>query len=91
MNWTYDMSGISSRTSRAKTVPISQGPSWKRTAKEQDLRQQIQRERRRRYAERDELIWAEVRAIDRARFRKLPWPVRAIGAMLDFVLRRPSP
>jgi hypothetical protein len=70
---------------------MPQGPSWKGSAKEQDLRQQIQRERRRRYAERDALIWAEVRAIERARFAKLPWPVRAIGAMLDFVLRRPSP
>jgi hypothetical protein len=33
--------------SRAKTVPMSQGPNWKRAAKEQDRRQQIQRERRR--------------------------------------------
>jgi hypothetical protein len=28
---------------------------------------------------------------DAARFAKLPWPIRAIGAMLDFVLRRTSP
>lgn len=29
--------------------------------------------------------------IEAARFDRLPWPVRAIGAILDFVFRRPSP
>jgi hypothetical protein len=37
------------------------------------------------------LIRDEVRAIERARFARLPWPLRVIGAVLDFVLRRPSP
>jgi hypothetical protein len=29
--------------------------------------------------------------IDAARFARLPWPARAIGAMLDSIFRRPSP
>jgi hypothetical protein len=90
MNWAYDMSGISSRVSRAKTVPMPQGPSWiceragSQTTDSPGASTSI-------LGERCALIWAEVRAIERARFAKLPWPVRAIGAMLDFVLRRPSP
>jgi hypothetical protein len=32
-----------------------------------------------------------VAEIEAARFARLPWPVRAIGAVVDFVLRRPSP
>ncbi|HTF66975.1 MAG TPA: hypothetical protein VK638_30260, partial [Edaphobacter sp.] len=31
---------------------------------------------------------AEIEAAP-ARYARLPWPVRAIGAVLDFILRRP--
>jgi len=42
-----------------EAVPMPQGPSGQRTAKEDDFKRQIQRERRRRYAERDALIRSE--------------------------------
>jgi hypothetical protein len=27
---------------------------------------------------------------ENVRFARLPWPIRAVGAVLDFILRRPS-
>jgi hypothetical protein len=47
--------------------------------------------RRQRFARREAGAARAVAEIEAARFARLPWPIRAIGAVLDFVLRRPSP
>jgi hypothetical protein len=57
--------------------------SIKGTAKEHEMK--IRRQRfRRREAEAARAV-AEIEA---ARYARLPWPVRAVGAVLDFILRR---
>jgi hypothetical protein len=60
--------------------------SIKGTAKEADIKMRRQRARRRDAAA--ERAWAEVEA---ARYARLPWPIRAVGVILDIVFRRPSP
>jgi hypothetical protein len=40
---------------------------------------------------RQEAARLAVAEIEAARFARLPWPVRAVGAIVDFVFRRPSP
>jgi hypothetical protein len=47
--------------------------------------------RRQQFARREADAAIAVAEIEAARFARLLWPVRAIGAVLDFVLRRPSP
>jgi hypothetical protein len=59
--------------------------SIKGTVKEQQTKLQ-----RRQFARREAEAAIAVAEIEAARFARLPWPVRAIGAVLDFVLRRPS-
>jgi hypothetical protein len=59
--------------------------SIKGTAKEHEINLQ-----RRRFARREAEAARAVAEIEAARYARLPWPVRAIGAVLDFVLRRPS-
>jgi hypothetical protein len=46
---------------------------------------------RQRFARRDAEAAIATAEIEAARSARLPWPVRAIGAVLDFTLRRPSP
>jgi hypothetical protein len=90
MNGAYDMRGISLQGSVAlKLCPCLKGQAGKDLRKSRILGNRFSGSVD--VGTRDAQIWAEVRAIERARFAKLPWPVRAIGAMLDFVLRRPSP
>jgi hypothetical protein len=60
--------------------------SIKGLAKEHEIKLQRQR-----FARREAEAARAVAEIEAARFARLPWPVRAIGAVLDFVLRRPSP
>jgi hypothetical protein len=55
----------------------------KGTAKEAEMKM-----RRRRYAKKREADRQALAAYLKARNAALPWPVRAIGAVLDFVLRR---
>jgi hypothetical protein len=57
--------------------------SIKGTAKEHEMKLQRQRFQRR---EAEAAI--TVAEIEAARFARLPWPVRAVGAVLDFVLQR---
>jgi hypothetical protein len=59
--------------------------SIKGTAKEHEMKLQRQR-----FARREAEAARAVAEIEAARFARLPWPVRAIGAVLDFVLIRPS-
>jgi hypothetical protein len=47
--------------------------------------------RRRQFAPREAEATIAVAEIEAARFARLPWPVRAVGAVLDFALRRSSP
>jgi hypothetical protein len=47
--------------------------------------------RRQQFARRVAEAAIAVAEIEAARLARLPWPVRPIGAVLDFVLRRPSP
>ena len=61
--------------------------SIKGTAKEAEIRMRRQRARRRDAAA-DGRALAEIEA---ARYARLPWPIRAVGAILDVVFRRPSP
>jgi hypothetical protein len=60
--------------------------SIKGTAKEHRMKLQRQR-----FARREAEAAIAVAEIEVARYARLPWPVCAIGAALDFVLRRPSP
>jgi hypothetical protein len=60
--------------------------SIKGTAKEAEMKMRRQRYARKR--EMDQRALAEILA---ARDARLPWPVRAIGAVLDFIFRRPKP
>ena len=57
----------------------------KGTAKEHEMKL-----RRQRFARREAEAARAVAEIEAARFARLPWPIRAVGAVLDFVLRRPS-
>jgi hypothetical protein len=59
--------------------------SIKGTAKKHDVKLQ-----RRRFQRREAEAAIAIAEIETARFARLPWPVRAIGAVLDFVLRRPA-
>jgi hypothetical protein len=59
--------------------------SIKGTAKEHRLKLQRQR-----FARRDAEAAIAVAEIEAARYARLPWPIRAVGAVLDFILRRPS-
>ncbi|HTF65778.1 MAG TPA: hypothetical protein VK638_24120 [Edaphobacter sp.] len=59
--------------------------SIKGTAKEHEMKLQRQR-----FARREAEAARAVAEIEAARYARLPWPIRAIGAVLDFVLRRPS-
>jgi hypothetical protein len=59
--------------------------STKGTAKEHRMKLQRQR-----FARRDAEAAIAVAEIEAARYARLPWPIRAVGAVLDFVLRRPS-
>jgi hypothetical protein len=59
--------------------------SIKGTAKEHEMKLQRQR-----FQRRDAEAARAVAEIEAARFARLPWPIRAIGVVLDFVLRRPS-
>jgi hypothetical protein len=54
------------------------------------VKEQHTRLRRQQFTRREAEAAIAVAEIDAARFARLPWPVRAIGAVLDFVLRRPS-
>jgi hypothetical protein len=60
--------------------------SIKGTAKEAEMKM-----RRRRYAQKREADRRALAEILEARDARLPWPVRAIGAVLDFIFRRPTP
>jgi hypothetical protein len=60
--------------------------SIKGTAKRNRMKLQRQR-----FARRDAEAAIAVAEIEAARSARLPWPVRVIGAVLDFILRRPSP
>jgi hypothetical protein len=55
------------------------------TAKEHEMKL-----RRQRFQRREAEAARAVAEAEAARYARLPWPVRAIGAVLDFVLRRPS-
>jgi hypothetical protein len=68
-----------------RAVRFGDDRSVKGTAKEAELRMRRQRHARRRA--KDARAAAEIEA---ARYAKLPWPIRVLGAMLDFVFRRPS-
>jgi hypothetical protein len=57
--------------------------SIKGTAKEHEIKL-----RRQRFQRRNAEAARAVAEIEAARFARLPWPVRAIGAVLDFILRR---
>lgn len=59
--------------------------SIKGTAKEHRLKLQRQR-----FARRDAEAAIAVAEIEAARYARLPWPVRVIGAVLDVIFRRPS-
>jgi hypothetical protein len=54
------------------------------------VKEQQTKLRRQQFARREAEAAIAVAEIEAARFARLPWPVRAIGAVLDFVLRRPS-
>jgi hypothetical protein len=58
----------------------------KGTAKDAELRMRGQRCAQKRAN--DARAAAEIEA---ARYANFPWPIRAVGAMLDFAFRRPSP
>jgi hypothetical protein len=58
--------------------------SIKGTAKEHEMKLQRQR-----FARHEAEAARAVAEIEAARYAKLPWPVRAIGAVLDFVRGRP--
>ena len=58
----------------------------KGTAKEHEMKRQRQQ-----YARREAEATKAVAEIEAARFARLPWPVRAIGVVPDFVLRRAVP
>jgi hypothetical protein len=92
---------ISRKSEFVDTVLVSNRPTWngkvyrqakfgdisiKGIAKEAELKMRRQRVRRRDY-EGDHRALEEFYA---ARDARLPWPIRAIGAVLDFILRRPS-
>jgi hypothetical protein len=70
-----------------RQVSFGDDGSIKGTAKEAELKIRRQRARRRDSAA-DARALAEVEA---ARYARLPWPIRAIGVILDIVFRRPSP
>jgi hypothetical protein len=44
--------------------------------------------RRQQFARRESRAAIAVAEIDAAQYARLPWPIRAIGAVLDFILRR---
>ena len=62
------------------------GISIKGTAKEHEMKM-----RRQQFARREAGAARAVAEIEAARYARLPWPVRAVGVVLDFILRRPSP
>jgi hypothetical protein len=59
--------------------------SIKGTAKEHEMKLQRQR-----FQRREAEAARAVAEIEAARYARLRWPIRAIGAVLDFVLRRTS-
>jgi hypothetical protein len=59
--------------------------SIKGTVKEHEMKL-----RRQQFARRNAEAAIAVAEIEAARFARLPWPVRAIAAVLDFILRRPE-
>jgi hypothetical protein len=69
-----------------RRVRFGDDGSIKGTAKEAELKMRGQRARRRDAAA-DRRALAEVEA---ARYARLPWPIRAVGVILDFVFGRPS-
>jgi hypothetical protein len=58
--------------------------SIKGTATEHEMKLQRQR-----FQRREAEAARAVAEIEAARYARLPWPVRAVGAVLDFILRRP--
>jgi hypothetical protein len=58
--------------------------SIKGTAKEHEMKLQRQR-----FQRREAEAARAVAEIEAARYARLPWPIRAVGAVLDFILRRP--
>jgi hypothetical protein len=67
-----------------RQVRFGDDASIKGTAREAETRM-----RRQRYAQKREADRRALAAYLKAREAALPWPVRAVGAILDFVLRRP--
>jgi hypothetical protein len=68
-------------TGRAKFGDIS----IKGTAKEHEMKM-----RRQWFQRREAEAARAVAEIEAARYARLPWPVRAVGVVLDFILRRSS-
>jgi hypothetical protein len=61
------------------------GISIEGTAKQHEMKLQKQR-----FQRREAEAARAVAEIEPARYARLPWPIRAIGAVLDFIFRRPS-
>ena len=78
--WRNILSGMARSTSGAKFGDISIDG----TVKEQQTKL-----RRQQFARREAEAAIAVAEIEASRFARLPWLVRAIGAVLDFVFRRP--
>jgi hypothetical protein len=70
-----------------RQVRFGDDGSIKGTAKEAEIKMR-RKCARRRDAAADARALAEVEA---ARYARLPWPIRAVGVILDIVFRRPSP
>ena len=79
-SWLMHRNGMAKVYRRAKFGDIS----IKGTVKEHEMKL-----RRQQFARRNAEAAIAVAEIEAARFARLPWPVRAIGAVLDFILRRP--
>jgi hypothetical protein len=58
--------------------------SIKGTAKEHEMKLQRQR-----FQRREAQAARAVAEIEAAQYVRLPWPIRAVGAVLDFIPRRP--
>jgi hypothetical protein len=94
-----DERGIPAFTPCKETDTMANGPGWNgisgyradpaaNAAMKRRMHNARMREIRLRREEAARLALSEIEA---ARFARLPWPVRAIGAILDFIFRRPSP
>jgi hypothetical protein len=92
-----DQRGISAFDPCEETATMANGPRWNNpntanqtvnAAMKRRMHKARMREMRLRQEEAARLALAEINA---ARNAALPWPVRAIGATLDFIFRRPSP